>query len=151
MITLQHYGLSDGFIISASRSIIFAGSGEDFAQKAAEEARKLRDQINEVKKTWISVSVNSNIVFNCPSIYTQLYSHTNTAQQSVLFDENFKSLEGIFQASFLRDSNSRKGLINGDSLKGTYIVIQFSVTDGSKFVYLIMPSVKYIISQLTNK
>ena len=112
---------------------------------------KVFNDFNEVKKTWISVSVNSNIVFNCPSIYTQLYSHTNTAQQSVLFDENFKSLEGIFQASFLRDSNSRKGLINGDSLKGTYIVIQFSVTDGSKFVYLIMPSVKYIISQLTNK
>ena len=112
---------------------------------------KVFNDFNEVKKTWISVSVNSNIVFNCPSIYTQLYSHTNTAQQSVLFDENFKSLEGIFQASFLRDSNSRKGLINGDSLKGTYIVIQFSVTDGRKFVYLIMPSVKYIISQLTNK
>jgi orotidine-5'-phosphate decarboxylase len=40
----------DGFVISASRSIIFASNGEDFAQKAAEEARKLRDQINEVKK-----------------------------------------------------------------------------------------------------
>lgn len=33
-------------IINSSRGIIFASSGEDFAQKAAEEAKKLRDEIN---------------------------------------------------------------------------------------------------------
>lgn len=33
-------------IINVSRSIIFASSGEDFAEKAREEAQKLRDQIN---------------------------------------------------------------------------------------------------------
>jgi len=41
---------NDGFVISASRSIIFAGSGEDFAQKAKEETEKLRDQINAVRE-----------------------------------------------------------------------------------------------------
>ncbi len=35
-----------GLIINASRSIIFASSGEDFAEKAKEEAIKLRDEIN---------------------------------------------------------------------------------------------------------
>jgi orotidine-5'-phosphate decarboxylase len=40
----------DGFIISSSRGIIFAGSGEDFAKKAQIEAKKLRDQINSFRK-----------------------------------------------------------------------------------------------------
>jgi orotidine-5'-phosphate decarboxylase len=35
-----------GLIISSSRAILYAGSGEDFAQVARGEARKLRDEIN---------------------------------------------------------------------------------------------------------
>lgn len=38
-----------GMIINSSRGIIFAGSGEDFAQKAREEAVKLKDQINKFR------------------------------------------------------------------------------------------------------
>lgn len=49
--TLQ-YGLTknkSGLIISASRSILYASKEQDFAQKAAEEAKKLRDQINNYR------------------------------------------------------------------------------------------------------
>lgn len=35
-----------GLMISASRSILFASSGEDFAAAAAQEARRMRDEIN---------------------------------------------------------------------------------------------------------
>lgn len=35
-----------GLIISSSRAILYAGSGEDFAQAARREAQKLRDAIN---------------------------------------------------------------------------------------------------------
>ena len=35
-----------GLVISSSRAILYAGSGEDFAQAARGEARKLRDEIN---------------------------------------------------------------------------------------------------------
>jgi orotidine-5'-phosphate decarboxylase len=35
-----------GLIISSSRAILYAGDGEDFAQAARREARKLRDEIN---------------------------------------------------------------------------------------------------------
>lgn len=38
-----------GLIISASRSVIFASSNEDFAEKAREEAQKLRDSINNFR------------------------------------------------------------------------------------------------------
>lgn len=37
-------------IINVSRSIIFAGSGKDFAQNARNEAKKLRDEINKYRK-----------------------------------------------------------------------------------------------------
>ncbi len=39
-----------GLIISSSRGIIFASSGDDFARVARAEARKLRDEINEYRK-----------------------------------------------------------------------------------------------------
>lgn len=39
-----------GMIINSSRGIIFAGSGEDFAQKARIEAIKLNNEINKYRK-----------------------------------------------------------------------------------------------------
>lgn len=41
------YGLNKdiGLLINASRSIIYAGSGEDFAQKAREEAKKMQEEM----------------------------------------------------------------------------------------------------------
>ena len=38
-------------IISASRSIIYAGSGPDFAEAARREASTLRDRINDILET----------------------------------------------------------------------------------------------------
>ena len=109
------------------------------------------NDFNEFKKSWQNVQVNSNITVNCPTIYTQLYSYGSTPQQSSLIDNDFKLLEGEYQAAFLRDANSQKGLLNGDFLKGTYISITFTVTLGSIFLYLINPSVKFIQSQLNEK
>jgi len=37
-------------ILAVSRSILYAGSGPDFAAKAAEEARRLRDRMNEARQ-----------------------------------------------------------------------------------------------------
>jgi orotidine-5'-phosphate decarboxylase len=39
-----------GLIISSSRAIIFASSGDDFAEAARAEAMKLRDEINQYRK-----------------------------------------------------------------------------------------------------
>ena len=39
-----------GLIISASRSVLYASSGEDFAEAARAEALKLRDEINNYRK-----------------------------------------------------------------------------------------------------
>ncbi len=39
-----------GLVINSSRGIIFASSGEDFAQKAGSEARKLKEAINAYRQ-----------------------------------------------------------------------------------------------------
>ncbi|HPH53023.1 MAG TPA: orotidine-5'-phosphate decarboxylase [Bacteroidales bacterium] len=44
---VAHYGLNDncGLLVNSSRSIIYASRGEDFAQRAAEEAAKLASKM----------------------------------------------------------------------------------------------------------
>ncbi|MDE6301225.1 MAG: orotidine-5'-phosphate decarboxylase [Muribaculaceae bacterium] len=46
------YGLTDdcGLLVNSSRGIIFASSGEDFAERSAEAARELRDQMTKILK-----------------------------------------------------------------------------------------------------
>ena len=46
------YGMIDdcGLLVNSSRGIIYASSGEDFAERAGEEARKLRDQMAALLK-----------------------------------------------------------------------------------------------------
>jgi len=39
----------NGMIINSSRGVIYAGSGEDFAQKAREETIKIREEINKYR------------------------------------------------------------------------------------------------------
>ena len=45
--SVAKYGLNNeyGLIVNSSRGIIYASNGEDFAERAAEEARKLQEQM----------------------------------------------------------------------------------------------------------
>jgi len=45
-----------GMVINSSRAILYAGSKEDFAQAARNEARRTRDEINRVRKVVQQVS-----------------------------------------------------------------------------------------------
>ena len=92
-----------------------------------------------------------NTIWACPSIYTQMLSYGTTPQQSVLLSSDFQVLESEYHASFLRDSNSFGGLLNGSSLKGGYIVIKFEKTNANTFVYLNSATVKFIDSPLNNR
>jgi orotidine-5'-phosphate decarboxylase len=40
-----------GLIISTSRAVLYAGSGPDYADAARSAALKLRDEINQYRKT----------------------------------------------------------------------------------------------------
>jgi hypothetical protein len=102
------------------------------------------------KKTWISIMETGSNIWSCPVIYTQMDSG-NTKQESELLETDFYTLESEYQASFFKDSNSPGGLIEGDSLKGGYIVIKFEKLSANSFVYLNSATAKYINSPLNNR
>lgn len=103
------------------------------------------------KKTWISLMETANTIWTAPMITTQMNSYGNTPQQSQLIQSDFTVLESEYHASFLRDSNSIGGLLNGDTLKGGYIIIKFEKTNANTFVYLNSATVKFIDSPLNNR
>ena len=104
------------------------------------------------KKTWISVMETGNTIWACPVITTQMNTGgVTTNQTSLLLATDFETLEAEYQASFLRDSSSLGGLVEGDSLKGNYIVIKFEKASANSFVYLNSATTKYINSPLNNR
>jgi hypothetical protein len=102
------------------------------------------------KKTFISLMETGNDIWECPIIYTQMETE-GTKQESQLVTTDFSTLESEYHASFLRDSNSPGGLVEGDSLKGGYIVIRFEKISANSFVYLNSATVKFINSPLNNR
>jgi len=86
------------------------------------------------KKTFMGIMEVSNAIWDCPAITTNIPS-TNTVQQSNLISQDFALIEGQYNATFLRDINSPGGLINGDSLKGVYMIIQFRAQASIANVY----------------
>ena len=104
------------------------------------------------KKTWISVMETGNTIWACPVITTQMNTGgVTTNQTSLLLATDFETLEAEYQASFLRDSSSPGGLVEGDSLKGNYMVIKFEKASANSFVYLNSATTKYINSPLNNR
>jgi len=105
------------------------------------------------KKTWVSIMETGNTAWACPVIYTQMDTGNTSGdkQESELLESDFTTLESEYQASFLRDSNSPGGLVEGDSLKGNYIVVKFEKTSANSFVYLNSATTKYINSPLNNR
>lgn len=102
------------------------------------------------KKTWETMAQDSNLIWECPSIVSQL-KLGNLNQLSSLAANEFVQLEGEFNAAFRRDENTQGGHIGGMVMKGKYVVIKFqSILDtASQFVFLNAVSVQYIDSPLT--
>ncbi len=100
------------------------------------------------KKSWIGLTETSNVVWDCPEITTQVNTYGSTPQSSRLPAARFTLQEGEWCASFLRDTNSYGGLLNGQYLKGNYIKIKFRVQNASTFVYLNAVGVKFNVSKL---
>lgn len=86
-----------------------------------------------VPKTFQSLSIQSNELL----ITTEDGIETSLGQLSELSDVDFikdyltdgvssvnvQAVEGVYSANFLRDKNSPNGLLNGDSLKGNYLLV----------------------------
>lgn len=102
------------------------------------------------KKSWISVTELSSVIWDCPEISSNQYSYGTTPQQSNLVTADFNETEGQFNASFLGDSNSIGGISNGDTLKGSLIKILFRLRtqDSGSPAFLAGILIKYIDSPL---
>jgi hypothetical protein len=103
------------------------------------------------KKSWESLSELANDIWECPEISTNLMSYGSTPQQSNLIPTDFVVLEQMPSASFLRDSNSVKGLINGDQLKGNWIQIKFQKTAATDLTTLAEVAIRFVDSPLSAK
>ena len=103
------------------------------------------------KKTFISIGEQASMIWDCPEITTNVESYDGTFQNSIIYPAHFKKLEGMWHAPFFRDINSKKGLYNGDTLKGTYIIVKFRINNVATFQYLNIVSLKFIDSPLTTK
>ena len=103
------------------------------------------------KKTWENITEVASTIFDCPVIYTNSESFPGQRQETSLDESNFTVYEGNPSAAILRDINSRKGRINGDTMKGNYIAIKFRKQNASDLIYLSIVSARYIDSPLTSK
>ena len=111
------------------------------------------------KKTFTALSeiavVNGNItgkrLWDCPLIWTNTYSYGAQRQETNLVEAEFEILEGSPSSAIKRDSNSIGGKVNGDFMKGTFIVVKFRRAFTGTFANLAEASVNYISSPLTSK
>lgn len=107
------------------------------------------------KKTFIAVEEIASQVWDCPEIITSSNSYGAVKQTSSLIVEDFEELEGDYNAAFLNASNSIGGLIDGDSLKGNLMSVQFRgiipPPPNNLLLTLSLVTVKSINSPLNNK
>lgn len=103
------------------------------------------------KKSWNSINEVASGVWEVPSMYTNSYSYGTQVQQSNIVDAEFTLLEGNPSSAIKRDANSPGGKINGNFMKGNYLVAKFEKQNASDYITLSELSVRYTDSPLTAK
>jgi hypothetical protein len=104
-----------------------------------------------IKKSWHSINEIASGVWAVPSMYTNVKTYGNTSQESNLVDAEFTILEGNPSSAIKRDANSQGGKINGDFMKGNYLVAKFEKQNASNYITLSEVSVRITDSPLTAK
>jgi hypothetical protein len=84
----------------------------------------------------------------CPSIKSQVNTYGSTPQQTYINEARFNLQEGQYNSAILRDINSSGGLINGDTIKGNYLIVRFQKGNPTGFNFINTVSLKYITSPL---
>lgn len=103
------------------------------------------------KKSWNSLMEIANTIWIIPSMTTNTFSYGTTKQQSSLVEAEFQLLEGNPSSAIKRDANSSGGKVNGNFLKGNYLVVKFQKTSANNLVNLSEVSVRFTDSPLTVK
>jgi hypothetical protein len=84
-------------------------------------------------------------------MYTNTYSYGTTRQVSNLGEAEFTLLEGNPSAAIKRDANSSGGKINGNFMKGNYLVVKFQRQNAQNLITLSEASARFTDSPLTVK
>jgi hypothetical protein len=104
-----------------------------------------------LKKSWHSINEIASGTWSVPLMYTNTKSYGNQRQESSLVDAEFTVLEGNPSSAIKRDANSQGGKINGDFMKGNYLVAKFEKQNASNYITLSEVSVRTTDSPLTAK
>lgn len=103
------------------------------------------------KKTWNSINEIASVAWEVPTMYTNSYSYGTQVQQSNLGVGEFTLLEGNPSTAIKRDINSPAGKINGNYMKGNYLVLKLQRSAATNLVTLSEISVRFTESPLTAK
>lgn len=98
-----------------------------------------------LKKSWNAISEVASGIWACPVIYSNVMSYGTTRQETSLVDAEFTLLEGMPSAVIKRDANSSGGKINGNFVKGNWLVVKFSKTNATNLITL-----NEVIARVTN-
>jgi hypothetical protein len=126
---------------SATRNTFF-GTAYDSVIKVVFKGSEAQE------KTWESVKQLSGTPWDCPEIISALESFGITKQKSRLVIKDFRKLGQKYSATFRRDINSRGGLVNGNYLKGNYLVVTFRALQPTGVTSLSLVTVYSIDSPL---
>jgi hypothetical protein len=100
------------------------------------------------KKSWNSLTEVASAIWSVPNMYTNTYTYGTTKQQSSLGEAEFTLLEANPTAAIKRDANSSGGKINGNYMKGNWLVVKFQKTNANNLVNLSEVSCRYTDSPL---
>lgn len=103
------------------------------------------------KKTFTVISEIANTIWDCPTIWTNVNTYGAQRQETNLVEAEFRMLEGSPSSAIKKDVHSRGGKINGDFIKGSFMVVKFRKTSASSLVNLVEATVNYSESPLTSK
>jgi hypothetical protein len=103
------------------------------------------------KKSWNSLMEIANTIWAVPTMNTNTYSYGTTKQVSNLVEAEFRLLEGNPSAAIKRDANSSGGKVNGNFMKGNYLVVKFQKSSANNLVNLAEVSARFTDSPLTVK
>lgn len=101
------------------------------------------------KKTWQSINMVSDGIWDAPSIYSNVNTYSGQRQETNLVAAEFTVLEGNPSATIKGDVYSPGRKINGDKIKGNYLVVKLRKQNAQNLVHLDIVSVKWVDSPLT--
>jgi hypothetical protein len=103
------------------------------------------------KKSWNSLMEIASAIWAVPTMQTNTYSYGTTKQVSSLVPSEFTLLEGNPSSAIKRDANSSGGKINGNFMKGNYLVVKFQRQNAQNLITLSEVSARFTDSPLTVK